>query len=129
MECYKIIGLLQTSCLDEVEFEVGTDADKGKLIARRIVRLPSGTVSFESLGEERLLGKVDMEPLLVRNLDSSPSSMKGKDLRRSIGDFKDLGLGRIIYERQGVGCHVLECFILMKLFYSLLLQLPFKSVQ
>ena len=93
------------------------------------MRLPSGTVSFESLGEERLLGKVDMEPLLVRNLDSSPSSMKGKDLRRSIGDFKDLGLGRIIYERQGVGCRVLECFVLMKLFYLLLLQLSFKSVQ
>ena len=41
---------------------MGTDARTGKLIARRLAHLPSGTVSFESVGEERLLGKVDCEP-------------------------------------------------------------------
>ncbi len=83
---------------DEVEFEVGTDAEKGKLIARRMVRLPSNTVSFESLGEDRLLGEVEVEPLLVRE-----SSGLGRGTpRRNTGEMKDLGLGRILYERQGV---------------------------
>ena len=49
---------------------MGTDARTGKLIARRVVRLPSGTVSFESVGEERLLGKVECEPLITRVMDA-----------------------------------------------------------
>ena len=77
---------------DEVEFEVDTDTSKGKLIARRIVCLPTGTVSFESVGEERLLGKVDLEPQFVR---VSPYKLGRKD------DL-DSGLGRIVYERNGV---------------------------
>lgn len=87
---------LQTG--DEVEFEVSTDPEKGKLIARRLVLLPSGTVSFESVGEERLLGKVDVEPQLVRT--SEPDIHRGGS-RRNMGEFRDPGLGRIIYERQG----------------------------
>ena len=54
--------------VDEMEFEVGMDHRTSKLIARRLVTLPSGTVSFESMGHERLLGKVDSEPCLVRQL-------------------------------------------------------------
>lgn len=75
-----------------MEFEVDTDTSKGKLIARRIVCLPTGTVSFESVGEERLLGKVDLEPHFVR---VSPYKLNRKD------DL-DSGLGRIVYERNGV---------------------------
>ncbi len=75
--------------------------EKGKLVARRIVKLPSGTISFESLGEDRLLGQVDVEPLLVRNNSESFKSTS----RRAVGENKDLGLGRIIYERQGV-CYI-----------------------
>ncbi len=50
---------------DEVEFEVGTDTRTSKLIARRLVKLPTGTVSFESISEGRLLGKVDCEPKVI----------------------------------------------------------------
>ena len=89
-----------------MEFEVSTDPEKGKLIARRLVLLPSGTVSFESVGEERLLGKVDVEPQLVRT--SEPDIHRGGS-RRNMGEFRDPGLGRIIYERQGVCSFVLTC--------------------
>ena len=78
---------------DEVEFEVGTDARTGKLIARRVVRLPPGTVSFESVGEERLLGKVECEPLITRSMDAP----KQGGTKAST----DPGMGRIIYERNG----------------------------
>lgn len=50
---------------DEVEFEVGTDTRTSKLIARRLVKLPTGTVSFESISDGRLLGKVDCEPKVI----------------------------------------------------------------
>lgn len=83
---------------DEVEFEVTTDSSKGKLIARRVVCLPPGTVSFESLSEERLLGKVEQEPLLVRNY----SAFGGRRASTS-QDEPDLGIGRIVYEAKGVG--------------------------
>lgn len=81
---------------DEVEFEVTTDSSKGKLIARRVVCLPPGTVSFESLSEERLLGKVEQEPLLVRNY----SAFGGRRASTS-QDEPDLGIGRIVYEAKG----------------------------
>ena len=58
---------------DEIEFEVGTDTRTSKLIARRLVKLPAGTVSFESISEERLLGKVDCEPRMV----STPGASDG----------------------------------------------------
>lgn len=84
---------------DEVEFEVDTDSAKGKLIARRVVLLPSGTVSFERISEERLLGKVDQEPTLVRSYNYFNKTPKR---RGSLSDESDPGLGRIIYERKGV---------------------------
>ena len=62
-------------CTDEVEFEVGVDSRTGKLIARRLVLLPTGTVSFESISEERLLGKVDCEPKIIRG--ASPADRDG----------------------------------------------------
>ena len=48
------------------------DHRNSKLIARRLVALPTGTVSFESMGHERLLGKVDSEPCLVRQFSRGP---------------------------------------------------------
>lgn len=81
---------------DEVEFEVGTDSRSGKLIARRVVRLPTGTVSFESISEERLLGKVDCEPRIMASGDHDG----GKGSRGS-KSYMDPGMGRIIYERSG----------------------------
>ena len=48
------------------------DHRTSKLIARRLVALPAGTVSFESMGHERLLGKVDSEPCLVRQFSRGP---------------------------------------------------------
>ena len=62
---------------DEVEFEVGTDTRTGKLIARRVVRLPTGTVSFESISEDRLLGKVDCEPKIISGISPSDNSRRG----------------------------------------------------
>lgn len=93
-----------------MEFEVDTDTSKGKLIARRIVCLPAGTVSFESVGEERLLGKVDLEPHFIR---VSPYKLcRNDDL--------DSGLGRIVYERNGVSIlnySILSFFVIGILFY------------
>lgn len=83
---------------DEIEFEVGTDSRTSKLIARRLVRLPAGTVSFESISEERLLGKVDCEPRVVSTAGSGEGGGKGSRASKS---FSDPGMGRIIYERSG----------------------------
>lgn len=83
---------------DEIEFEVGTDSRTNKLIARRLVRLPAGTVSFESISEERLLGKVDCEPRVVSTPTGSGDGAKGN---RSSKSYTDPGMGRIIYERSG----------------------------
>ena len=62
---------------DEVEFEVGTDTRTGKLIARRVMGLPTGTVSFESISEDRLLGKVDCEPKIIAGASPSENSRRG----------------------------------------------------
>ena len=62
---------------DEIEFEVGTDSRTSKLIARRLVKLPAGTVSFESISEERLLGKVDCEPRVVSSGGGAEGGAKG----------------------------------------------------
>ena len=39
-----------------------------------MVRLPTGTVSFESISEERLLGKVDCDPRMISTDDNSKSN-------------------------------------------------------
>ena len=62
---------------DEMEFEVGTDTRTGKLIARRVVRLPTGTVSFESISEDRLLGKVDCEPKIIAGVSPTDNPRRG----------------------------------------------------
>ena len=62
---------------DEIEFEVGSDSRTNKLIARRLVRLPAGTVSFESISEERLLGRVDCEPRVVSTPVAGETGSKG----------------------------------------------------
>ena len=67
-----------------MEFEVGTDSRSGKLIARRVVRLPTGTVSFESISEERLLGKVDCEPRFMGSGDREAA--KGSRVGGSVGE-------------------------------------------
>jgi cold shock CspA family protein len=85
---------------DEIEFEVGTDSRTNKLIARRLVKLPAGTVSFESISEERLLGKVDCEPRVVSGGSGASGEGGGKGGRSSKA-YADPGMGRIIYERSG----------------------------
>jgi cold shock CspA family protein len=80
---------------EEVEFEVDTDSLKGKLIARRIVSLPAGTVSYESVSQERYVGKVDQVPTLVRCYDHHRVG------KRSGSISSDPGVGRIIYEKNG----------------------------
>lgn len=82
---------------DEMEFEVGTDTRTGKLIARRVVRLPTGTVSFESISEDRLLGKVDCEPKIIAGVSPSDNARRGSKSK----SYNDPGMGRIIYERSG----------------------------
>ena len=66
-----------TCSSDEMEFEVGTDTRTGKLIARRVVRLPTGTVSFESISEDRLLGKVDCEPKIISGISCPDNTKRG----------------------------------------------------
>ena len=63
---------------------MGTDSRSGKLIARRVVRLPTGTVSFESISEERLLGKVDCEPRIMASGDHEGA--KGSRVGGSAGE-------------------------------------------
>ncbi|XP_064387702.1 cold shock domain-containing protein E1-like [Halichondria panicea] len=87
---------------DEVEFEVGVDSRTGKLIARRLVLLPTGTVSFESISEERLLGKVDCEPKIISIRGASPSERDGPARGSKVKQtYNDPMMGRIIYERSG----------------------------
>ena len=38
-----------------------------------MVKLPTGTVSFESISEERLLGKVDCEPRIISSGEAEQS--------------------------------------------------------
>ena len=66
-----------------MEFEVGTDTRTGKLIARRVVRLPTGTVSFESISEDRLLGKVDCEPKIISGISSADNSKRGNKVSKT----------------------------------------------
>ena len=73
-----VMIIVTHSCtIDEVEFEVGTDTRTNKLIARRLVKLPTGTVSFESISEGRLLGKVDCEPKMIAGANSTEANSKG----------------------------------------------------
>ena len=74
---------VRTFSPDEIEFEVGTDSRTHKLIARRLVKLPAGTVSFESISEERLLGKVDCEPRVVSGGSGASGEGGGKGGRVS----------------------------------------------
>lgn len=75
--CVLTPAVVVCTCLDEMEFEVGTDTRTSKLIARRVVRLPTGTVSFESISEDRLLGKVDCEPKIVTGASPSDNPRRG----------------------------------------------------
>ena len=57
------------------------------------MKLPSGTVSFESISEERLLGKVDCEPRVVSNSSASGEG-GGKGGRVSVGRRSRVSVGR-----------------------------------
>ena len=70
---------------------MGTDTRTGKLIARRVVKLPTGTVSFESISEERLLGKVDCEPRII-GPGETPRSGGGKVVSEG-GGGREVGGG------------------------------------
>ena len=68
----------------EVEFEVGTDKKNGKLIARRLIMLPKGSVSFEIVTPDKLFGHVIQEAIqsmsptktLQKRIPNSPYSPK-----------------------------------------------------
>lgn len=60
---------------------MGTDSRTSKLIARRLVKLPTGTVSFESISDGRLLGKVDCEPKVIGGGGVSADGGSGKKVR------------------------------------------------
>ena len=68
----------------EVEFEVGTDKKNGKLIARRLIMLPKGSVSFEIVTPDKLFGHVIQEATasvsptktLQKRIPNSPHSPK-----------------------------------------------------
>ena len=72
----------------EVEFEVGTDKKNGKLIARRLIMLPKGSVSFEIVTPDKLFGHVIQEAVpslsptktLQKRIPNSPYSPKNGQL-------------------------------------------------
>lgn len=47
-----------------------------------MVKLPTGTVSFESISEERLLGKVDCEPRIISSGEAEQSKRVREGGRR-----------------------------------------------
>ncbi|XP_078662922.1 cold shock domain-containing protein E1-like isoform X24 [Branchiostoma floridae x Branchiostoma belcheri] len=67
---------------DEVEFEMSLDQRTGKPIACRVLKLQSGSVTFEVMSEERVMGLVTTEAKPARN--KSPTEM-----------------GRVSYEQAG----------------------------
>ena len=62
------------------------------------MKLPTGTVSFESISEERLLGKVDCEPRIISSGEAERSKRVREDGRRRGGTGRE---GR--RRRRGVG--------------------------
>ncbi|XP_019637993.1 PREDICTED: cold shock domain-containing protein E1-like isoform X9 [Branchiostoma belcheri] len=52
---------------DEVEFEMSLDQRTGKPIACRVLKLQSGSVTFEVMSEERVMGLVTTEAKPARN--------------------------------------------------------------
>ncbi|CAH1250850.1 CSDE1 [Branchiostoma lanceolatum] len=67
---------------DEVEFEMSLDQRTGKPIACRVLKLQSGSVTFEVMSEERVIGLVTTEAKPARN--KAPTEM-----------------GRVSYEQAG----------------------------
>ena len=49
-----------------------------------MVKLPTGTVSFESISEERLLGKVDCEPRIISSGEAEQSKRVREGGRRRV---------------------------------------------
>jgi len=62
---------------DEVEFEVSLDNRTGKPVAIQVIRLQKGTVMFEILSEERVLGEVTSPAPPSTALVSAQNSMSG----------------------------------------------------
>ena len=99
--------------IDEVEFEVSMDTRTGKPVAVHVVRLQKGTVVFEVLSEERILGEVTnpAPPLSLVPGQSSANAVPG-----GTTSYAGLGyrpsekgepvvsgkLGSLSYERMGV---------------------------
>ncbi|KAI6653196.1 Cold shock domain-containing protein E1-like [Oopsacas minuta] len=83
----------------EVEFEVGTDKKNGKLIARRLMMLPKGSVSFEIVTPDKLFGHVIQE--------SAPSVSPTKTLQKRIPNSPHSPKnGQIVVNQSG------ECFFI-----------------
>uniref|UniRef100_F6YAH3 Cold shock domain-containing protein E1 n=1 Tax=Ciona intestinalis TaxID=7719 RepID=F6YAH3_CIOIN len=70
---------------DEIEFEVSMDTRTGKPVAVQVVKLQKGTVAFEVLSEDRILGE-------VTNPAPPLSLIPGQNL---------IKLGSLSYERMG----------------------------
>ena len=83
----------------EVEFEVGTDKKNGKLIARRLIMLPKGSVSFEIVTPDKLFGHVIQE--------SAPSLSPTKSIQKRIPNSPySPKNGQIVVNQSG------ECFFI-----------------
>ncbi|XP_035662582.1 cold shock domain-containing protein E1-like isoform X13 [Branchiostoma floridae] len=88
---------------DEVEFEMSLDQRTGKPIACRVLKLQSGSVTFEVMSEERVMGLVTTEAKPARN--KSPAEVGYVAIQ--IGNRREPGLsgptemGRVSYEQAG----------------------------
>nr|XP_002127595.1 cold shock domain-containing protein E1-like [Ciona intestinalis] len=97
---------------DEIEFEVSMDTRTGKPVAVQVVKLQKGTVAFEVLSEDRILGEVTnpAPPLslipgqnLMNVVPGGTTGIAGHGYRPSEkGDPVISGkLGSLSYERMG----------------------------
>ncbi|XP_078662917.1 cold shock domain-containing protein E1-like isoform X20 [Branchiostoma floridae x Branchiostoma belcheri] len=88
---------------DEVEFEMSLDQRTGKPIACRVLKLQSGSVTFEVMSEERVMGLVTTEAKPARN--KSPAEVGYVAIQ--VGNRREPGLsgptemGRVSYEQAG----------------------------
>ncbi|XP_035662572.1 cold shock domain-containing protein E1-like isoform X4 [Branchiostoma floridae] len=73
---------------DEVEFEMSLDQRTGKPIACRVLKLQSGSVTFEVMSEERVMGLVTTEAKPARN--KSPAEVGYVAIQ--IGNRREPGL-------------------------------------
>uniref|UniRef100_H2Z8A1 CSD domain-containing protein n=1 Tax=Ciona savignyi TaxID=51511 RepID=H2Z8A1_CIOSA len=79
---------------DEIEFEVSMDTRTGKPVAVQVVKLQKGTVVFEVLSEDRILGE-------VTNPAPPLSLIPGQNTMNAVPGGTTRKLGSLSYERMG----------------------------